>query len=244
MQIRWEERWEIVKPQVIFFDAAGTLIEVRGGVGEIYSRVAREFGFEAEPSALQPNFARAFHLQPPMAFPVGIPEPTLRELEKDWWRNLVKDVFVSLGSFPRFDQFFDELFERFRGSEFWRVYDDVELALTELKRRGLKLGVISNFDSRLYDVLRGCELDGFFDSVHISTRAGAAKPAPAIFQAALTHHGIEPGQAWHVGDSLREDVEGALAAGLRAFLIDRRGEQGPAAGYVSLSSLRQLLEMF
>ena len=230
-------------PQVIFFDAAGTLIEVRGGVGEIYSRVAREFGFEADPSALQQNFARAFRLQPPMAFPAGTLEDKLHELEKDWWRNLVKDVFAGLGSFPRFDSFFNQIFERFRGSEFWRVYDDVAPTLTELKRRGLRLGVISNFDSRLHDVLRACGLDHFFDSIHISTRAGAAKPDPAIFQAALSHHLIEPEGAWHVGDSLREDVEGARGAGLRAFLIDRRGDQVSAASFTSLPTLIQLLEM-
>lgn len=230
-------------PEVIFFDAAGTLIEVRGSVGEIYSRVAREFGIEADPSTLRQNFARAFLLQPPMAFPAGTPEAKLRELENDWWRNLVRDVFAGLGSFPRFDEFFDDLFERFRGSEFWRVYDDVEPALRELKGRGLKLGVISNFDSRLYDVLRACKLDHFFDSVHISTRVGAAKPDRAIFLAALNYHRIEPGQAWHVGDSLREDVEGARAAGLRAFLVDRRGEQDSAADHAILSSLSQLLEL-
>jgi putative hydrolase of the HAD superfamily len=232
------------KPQVIFFDAAGTLIEVRFGVGEIYSRVAREHGFNADPSTLEQDFARAFRLRPPLAFPARTPEARLREMEKDWWRSLVRDVFAGLGTFPRFEQFFDELFERFRGREFWRVYDDVEPALAELKPRGLKLGIISNFDSRLCDVLRACRLDHFFDSVHISTRVGAAKPDPAIFQAALNHYGIEPSQAWLVGDSLREDVEGALAAGLHAFLIDRRGEQHSAAGYVSLSSLPQLLEMF
>jgi putative hydrolase of the HAD superfamily len=231
-------------PQVIFFDAAGTLIEVCGGVGEIYSRVASEFGFEADPSILQQNFAQAFRAQPPMTFPAGTPEAKLREMEKNWWRNLVRDVFAGLGAFPCFDEFFDQIFERFRGSEFWRVYDDVEPALAELKRRGMKLGVISNFDSRLSDVLRVCGLDRFFDSIHISTRVGAAKPDPAIFQAALSHHGVEPGQAWHVGDSLREDVEGALAAGLQAFLIDRRGKPQSAAGYVSLFNLSQLLEMF
>jgi putative hydrolase of the HAD superfamily len=235
---------KMVKPQVIYFDAAGTLIEVRDSVGQIYSRVAREYDFEADPQILQQNFAHSFRQQPTLAFPAVTPEAKLRELEKNWWRNLVRDVFAGLAPFPRFDEFFDGLFERFRGSEFWRVYDDVEPALAALKRCGVRLGVISNFDSRLYDVLRVCKLDGYFDSIHISTRVGAAKPNPAIFQAALSHHGIEPRQAWHVGDSLREDVEGALAAGLKAFLMDRRGEPQSAAGYVSLFNLSQLLEMF
>jgi len=234
----------IPTPEVVFFDATGTLLEVRGGVGEIYSRVARDFGFEAEPQTIQRNFARRFREQPAMAFPFGTPDVELAEMEKDWWRNLVKAVFAGLGPFPRFDEFFDEIFERFRGREFWRVYDDVEPALVALKHRDFRLGVISNFDSRLYDALRACGLDCFFDSVHISTRVGAAKPDPAIFQAALGHYQISPSQACHVGDSLREDVAGARAAGLHAFLIDRTGEQNPGAGYASLSSLLQLLEMF
>ncbi len=229
--------------KVIFFDAAGTLIEVRGGVGEIYSRVALEFGFEAEPQSLQRNFALRFREQPPMAFPAGTPDAELVELEKNWWRSLVKEVFAGLGSFSRFDEFFDEIFDRFRSREFWQVYDDVPPALIELKRRGLKLGVISNFDSRLYDVLRGCELDRFFDSIHISTRAGAAKPDPAIFQAALRHHAVVARQAWHVGDSLREDVEAAMASGVNAVLLDRDNRFAENARHPRITHLDQLTEL-
>src|SRR5262245_49753947 len=140
--------------KVIFFDAVGTLIETRYCVGEIYSSVARGFGFEAEPRIVQRNFEASLRRQPPLAFPVGPPEAALIELEKGWWRDVVRAVFDGLGLFPRFEEFFDEIFERFRGHEFWRVYDDVAPTLAELKRRGQKLGVISNFDSRLYDVLR------------------------------------------------------------------------------------------
>jgi putative hydrolase of the HAD superfamily len=230
--------------KVIFFDAVGTLIETRGCVGELYIRAAREFGFEAEPRILQLNFERSFRRQPPLAFPVGTPETALIELEKGWWRDLVRAVFDGLGSFPRFEDFFDELFERFRDRDFWRVYDDVEPALAELKRRGLKLGVISNFDSRLYDVLRACRLDHFFDSIHISTRAGAAKPDPVIFQAALDHYGVEGRQAWHVGDSLREDVEGAMAAGINAALLDRDNRFAGNSPAPRITSLDQLATLF
>jgi len=230
--------------KVIFFDAVGTLIETSGCVGEIYLRAAREFGFEAEPRILQRNFERSFRRQPPLAFPVGTPEAVLIELEKGWWRDLVRSVFDGLGSFPRFEEFFDETFERFRGREFWRVYDDVEPTLAELKRRGLKLGVISNFDSRLYDVLRACRLDHFFDSVHISTRIGAAKPDAAIFKAALNHYAIEAREAWHVGDNLREDVEGAMAAGVNAALLDRENRFAENAPSTRITSLEQVATLF
>jgi putative hydrolase of the HAD superfamily len=228
----------------IFFDAVGTLIEIRGCVGEIYSRAAREFGFEAEPRILQLNFERSFRRQPPLAFPAGTPEAALTELEKGWWANLVEAVFDGLGSFPRFDQFFDEIFERFRSQKFWRVYDDVAPALTELKRRGFRLGVISNFDSRLYDVLRACNLDHFFDSVYISTRVGAAKPDRAIFQAALNDQAVEARRAWHVGDSLREDVEGAMAAGVNAILLDRDDRFAENAPAPRITNLSQLVTLF
>lgn len=213
---------EASKAQVVFFDAAGTLLEVRGSVGEIYSRVAGQYGLESDAELLQQNFVRWFRLQPPMAFPIGTPPEKLCTLERDWWRNLVRAVFADFGAFPHFDAFFDEIFERFRDSQLWRVYDDVVPTLTELKRRGYRLGIVSNFDSRLDNVLRTCELDSFFDSIHISTRTGAAKPDAVIFQAALEYHGIEPQQAWHVGDSVREDFEGAVAAGLTGILLDRQ----------------------
>lgn len=226
-------------PQVIFFDAAGTLLEVRGSVGEIYSRIASQYGCEADAEQLQQSFARWFRLQPPMAFPAGMPDDKLRELEKGWWRNLVRAVFADIGAFPHFDEFFDDVFEQFRKPELWRVFDDVIPTLTELKRRDIRLGVISNFDSRLDDLLQALGLDQFFDSVHISTRVGAAKPDPVIFEAALAHHNIEAHQAWHVGDSLREDVEGAEAVGINAVFLN--SNRLPYENRHYISSLAELL---
>src|SRR5262245_66105983 len=107
---------------VIFFDAVGTLIETRYCVGEIYSRAAREFGFEAEPRILQLNFERSFRRQPPLAFPAVTPEAALTELEKGWWRNTVEAGFDGLGWFPPFDQLFEENFDRLRGRELCLVY--------------------------------------------------------------------------------------------------------------------------
>lgn len=209
-------------PQVVFFDAGGTLFEVRGNVGEIYSRTAKQYGLNADAEELQLNFERWFRLQPPLAFPSNTPTDKLPMLEKEWWRTLVRAVFADCASSMHFEEFFDDIFDRFRQAECWRVYDDVVSTLTELKQRGLRLGIISNFDSRLTDILRACELDQFFDSVHISTQIGAAKPDAAIFQAALEHYNIEPHQALHIGDSMREDIEGAQSAGMQALLIMRQ----------------------
>ena len=204
----------------VFLDAVGTLFEVRGSVGEIYSRFAGLHGVKAEPSELEKAFTRSFRSQPPLVFPARTGEHELKSLEFNWWRALVREVFAGF-DFPHFDQFFAEVFEFFRTEDAWRLFDDVLPALEWLKHRGLRLAVISNFDSRIDDLLEGLGLDPYFDAVFISTRVGAAKPDPLIFRAALNHFQLEPDQTLHIGDNLREDVEGAKAAGIEPILLDR-----------------------
>jgi putative hydrolase of the HAD superfamily len=80
--------------------------------------------------------------------------------------------------------------------------------------------VVSNFDSRLEGVLTGLGLADWFETVVVSSRAGAAKPSPVPFQQALAALGLSPAQAWHVGDS-PEDEAGARAAGLRCLIVRR-----------------------
>ncbi len=138
----------------------------------------------------------------------------------------MREVFAGQGAFPRFEEYFTEVFEFFRGAEGWRLYDEVIPTLAALKARGLRLGIISNFDSRIDDVLRVLSLDHYFDAVHISSREGAAKPDPAIFRAALTRNAIDPGAALHIGDSLREDAAAAAAVGMQAVWLDRRDQAG------------------
>jgi putative hydrolase of the HAD superfamily len=227
--------------QMVFFDAAGTLFEVRGSVGEIYARVARRFGIEAEPEEIQRNFARHFRAQPPMAFLVATPEAERLTLERDWWRNLVRAVFAEQGEFPRFDEYFTEVFALFRGTEGWELYDDVVPTLAALKARGLRLGIISNFDSRLFDVLHAFDLHRYFDAIHISSREGAAKPDPAIFRAALTQNSLAPNAVLHIGDSLREDAEAAIAVGMRAVWLNRRGHSAEGLSFPHIARLEQLV---
>src|SRR5262245_3525732 len=140
------------KIQVVFFDASGTLFDVRGSVGEIYSRRAERYGISADPVIIHKNFLRAFRRQPPLAFPPETPDYELRRLEFNWWYRLAREVFAEI-DFPDFDRFFSDVFEYFRGDDAWYVFDDVVPALNGLKDRGLRLAVISNFDSRLDDIL-------------------------------------------------------------------------------------------
>jgi putative hydrolase of the HAD superfamily len=105
----------------------------------------------------------------------------------------------------------------------FRAYPDAEVALAELRSRGLSVACVSNWDVSLPGVLTGVGLAEALDGVVTSAAAGARKPDPAIFAPALALAGCRPEEALHVGDSPEEDVAGAAAAGIPHLLLDRSG---------------------
>ena len=226
----------------IFFDAAGTLFTVNGSVGDIYARIAREHGKDVSVKDLETGFRRCFAAAPPMAFP-GASSDQILDLEKKWWRDVVQAVFSPLGPFPRFAEYFAALFAYFARPEAWQLYPETVATLTTLHERGFRLGVISNFDSRLYGLLDGFGISHFFDPIVISTRAGAAKPDGAIFTQALATHHLRPEEALHIGDSENADIAGAHAAGLLPVLVDRRAGATASSTSLQVRSLAELLTL-
>jgi putative hydrolase of the HAD superfamily len=210
-------------PKVLFFDAAGTLFHVKGSVAEVYLAYAAKYGVKQTNDLLgrvRSAFARAFQDAPPPIFAVSDPQD-IKRCERLWWFDIVHNVFYRVGMFDRFDDYFDEIFEAFAGPAHWVLYPDTLDVLTRLKQQGLELGIVSNFDTRLFGVLRGLGIADLFDTVTISSLAHAAKPSPRIFQVALQKHMVDPEESWHIGDSLTDDVEGAHKAELHAVLLDR-----------------------
>ena len=105
----------------------------------------------------------------------------------------------------------------------FELYDDVLPVLEELPRGGLRLGLISNTgrDLRGFVAHHGLDVDaGIGSGAH-----GKSKPHPAIFRAVLERLEVEPADAAMVGDSIDDDIEGARALGMPAFLLDREGTQ-------------------
>ncbi len=206
---------------VVFLDAAGTLFDVRGSVGEIYSSAARRHGVDASPEELQRAFVRAFRQKSLESIPACRDgERLLRE--KEWWLAIVGEVFAGRMPPSTLRKYFAEVFEIFRTAAAWRLFPDTLPSLKELKDAGCRLGVISNFDSRLIGLLQDLGIGSFFEQVTISWRVGAAKPDSKIFRCAVEAMDVDASRAVHVGDSLREDFAGASAAGLKAVLLDRR----------------------
>ena len=227
--------------KAVFFDAAGTLIKPARRVGESYAAIAAKYGKSVTPAELFERFRVGFDGAPPLAFP-GAGTAEIAALERQWWKRLVGQIFEPWGKFENFDGYFDELFEYFATPSAWLLYPESIETLDMLKQRGLRLAVISNFDSRLLKILSGLEVGANFGEIFVSSAVGYAKPHPAIFNAALARFDLEPNQALHVGDSRTHDLEGAKNAGVKALLIDRELTAEAELDSNRISNLRQIID--
>ena len=120
------------------------------------------------------------------------------------------------------------------------AYPDSAPALRALRAAGLRLIVVSNWDASLHERLQETGLAELVDGAVASAELGAAKPDGAMFARGLALAGATAEAAWHVGDSVAADVEGALAAGIRPVLISRDGSAEPPPGVPLIRGLDAL----
>ena len=215
--------------RAVLLDALGTLVELRPP-GPRLRRVLAGEGFEVSEERAAAGFAAeiAYYLDHHLE---GSDPAALDDLRDRCAEALMEGLGVQgLGHATARRAMLASL-------EF-AAYPDAEPALRTLRERGLRLVIASNWDCSLPDFLGPTGLLGLVDGVVTSAAAGAAKPAPAVFERALALARVEHGEAVHVGDSLLNDVEGARAAGIRALLVTR---EGPApAGVQAMGSLAEL----
>jgi putative hydrolase of the HAD superfamily len=209
--------------EAVFFDAAGTLLRLAEPVGVTYARFAGEAGWPIDPGLAESAFRAGWR---EAGAPPYRPGADPDEVERGWWRRRVLEVLEACGAAvepgaARFGEMFSRLFEHYATAAAWEVYPEVPRVLGELRSRGLRLVVVSNFDRRLHRVLDAVGVSGLFDGVVLSGDCGAWKPDPAIFARALEVAGAAPAACLHVGDDPVADVQGAMRAGLQALLLQR-----------------------
>ena len=205
--------------KAIFFDAVGTLFRLTKTVGDHYAYVGSEVGLDLDAQNLERAFHTAWKQMPERA---AINGPREND-DKGWWRELVnrvlEQVAPSLSEFDR-DNYFEVAYEHFAEAGVWELYPEVRGVLEQLQPR-FQLAVISNFDGRLRLILQHLGISKIFGHVFISSELGADKPDPEIYGRAVKLMNLKPSEVLHVGDDPERDWEGATAAGLSIFRLDR-----------------------
>jgi HAD superfamily hydrolase (TIGR01509 family) len=116
------------------------------------------------------------------------------------------------------------IFEQWSVNHHFEMYDDVAPVLSELSRSGLIVGAITNSHRSLDAFCDHFSLRGLITVAVSSAEHGYMKPHRSIFDTALARAGVAAAESVMVGDSIRHDIDGALAAGMRAVLLRRSGE--------------------
>lgn len=103
----------------------------------------------------------------------------------------------------------------------WKPYPNVKSVLDSLSAKGLRLGVISNWDSSAKPILASCGLLDRFEAVLISSEVGISKPDERIFRLAVQRTGVDPSRCLYVGDNYYDDAVGASSIGMRYLIVNR-----------------------
>jgi putative hydrolase of the HAD superfamily len=217
--------------KALTFDVGGTLIAPWPSVGDIYAEAAAAYGYAGlAPKLLNQRFVQEWR--------------AIKDFEhsRGQWVDLVDAVFHGLIERPPSRTFFAQLYERFAEPTSWRIFEDVLPTLNTLRTRGFGLGIISNWDERLRPLLHRLNLLDYFESIVISCEVGASKPSRNIFDRAANQLAVPPAAVLHVGDSLKQDVQGAQAAGFASVWLDRKANSARPGAIPSLHDLLELLE--
>ena len=216
------------KPKAIFFDVGNTLL------------------FPNRDVILQPLYVRGAH--PTLSQWHAIERKTKKEFDSQmrtgtvdhgFWHLFYTHLLAELGIHD--DSLHDELTNNTRISANWCICPEGTRDILNRMGQQYKIGIISNADGRISEVLASTGICDCFRTVTDSGLVGYEKPHPAIFQAALRELGAQASESLYVGDGYSIDYLGATNAGMQAILLDVSGAYRDTE-HARVESLQQLEE--
>lgn len=227
--------------KTVFLDLYNTIADFQPSRAERQLLALREFGFDVPLDALR------------RAYVVGEDFWTAQNAQKAWFRRSPEEIKAFYAEYeqvllaaaglevPR--DLAGKIHERYSNTERRLVlFDDVLPALSELRRRELVVGLISNTDRDVVPICHDLGVGDAFDFIISSCEVGYEKPDPRVFLRALELAKVEPHEAIHVGDQYKSDVVGARAVGIKPLLIDRNGWLEHLDDVARIGSLTEIVD--
>ncbi|XP_020584986.1 haloacid dehalogenase-like hydrolase domain-containing protein 3 [Phalaenopsis equestris] len=194
--------------RALLVDVAGTLLKPSQPVPQVYRQFGEKYGVQFSEDEILQRYRWAYEQ------PWGRSRLRYVDDGRPFWQFIVASSTGCSDS-----QYFEELYQYYTTDKAWHLCDpNAEKVFEALREAGVKVAVVSNFDTRLRPLLRALKCDHWFDGVAVSAEVAAEKPNPMIFMRACELLGVKPEDAVHVGDDRRNDVWGARDAGCDAWL--------------------------
>ena len=224
--------------QIVFFDAGETILHPHPSFPELFAQVVNDKGHVVSIEDARSVQSRLAPHLVDLAEDSGVTDPSLSaDASLHFWSFLYRRLLAELGIED--EALVQRLYETFSDSSSYRLFDDALPAMSALRGAGYRLGLISNFEEWLEEMLVELEIGDLFDVRVISGLEGVEKPDRRIYELALERAGLDPGSAAHVGDSPAMDVEPAKSVGIHAILLDRF-DRYPDAEVTRVRSLQEL----
>jgi putative hydrolase of the HAD superfamily len=227
--------------KAVFFDLYQTLVRYEPPREELQARALQESGIEVSPEVLRRPLVIAdeFIYQ-------EIARSSLSQRSKEEQMAVLvqyEKILLKEAGIEANEQLILGLLGKMRQFDMKLVlFDDVMPALTDLKGRGLILGLISNVDRDITSLLNELGLTSWLRVVVTSQDVGYNKPQPEIFQEALKRARVRAAEVIYVGDQYQIDVIGAKKVGMEGVLLDRGGYSAEINDCPRIQSLTQLVE--
>lgn len=194
--------------KALLVDAAGTLFQPAQSVAEVYLDIGRKYGICLSEDEILWRYRIAYQK------PWFHSRLRFAEDAKPFWRFIVSEATGCSD-----EMYFEEVYNYYATKEAWKLTDkNAGPVFHALRKAGVKIGVVSNFDTRLRTLLKDLACDHWFDAFAVSAEVEAEKPNPVIFWKACELLEVDPSQVVHVGDDRRNDIWGARDAGCDAWL--------------------------
>lgn len=194
--------------KALLVDAVGTLVVPSQPMAQIYRQIGEKYGVEYSEREILNRYRWAYEQ------PWGRSRLRYVDDGRPFWKYIVSSSTGCSDS-----QYFEELYNYYTTEKAWHLCDpEAGKVFQALRKAGVKVAVVSNFDTRLRPLLKALKCDHWFDAVAVSAEVEAEKPNPMIFLKACEFLGVQPEDVVHVGDDRRNDIWGARDAGCDAWL--------------------------
>ncbi len=204
--------------KAVLLDAEGTFVHIHPSVGHVYAYVLSKHGYNYNPLVINRAFSKIWSKAKTKR-----KKAISREANLLFWKEIFLETTSIFAELEDQDAIFMECYKEFSKTRWWRLAEGLVETLEQWKSEDLRIGIVSNWDERLDELINGFGIWKYFDSITISTEVGIEKPNPKIIELTCSNLGVSPSQAVMIGDSPDLDHAAALAAGCYSILYDPYG---------------------